>query len=127
MSDRTSDPSPAPADVVRARRFELVDEAGSVRAVFGNLARDSDADYWPGLTLRNASGRDRVWLMVHDLGPELVFDLGGNVVAVLEVLDPGTETSTPGVNLTVCDANGAPVFGWHVSVDGDIELLGPTS
>lgn len=127
MCDRTSDPSPAPTDVVRARRFELVDEGGKVRAVLGNLARDTDADHWPGLVLRNSSGRDRAWLMVHNLGVELAFDLGGNTVAVLEVHDPGAETLNPGVSLTVCDADGAPVLGWHVNPQGDVEFRGPTA
>ncbi len=119
--------SPAAAtDVVRARRFELVDEAGQVRAVLGNLAHDPHT-YWPSLTLRNAQGRDRVWLAVHDFGPQLAFDLGGNTVAVLEVQDPHAESSAPGVSLTVCDADGAPAFGWHIGLNGDVEFHGPTS
>lgn len=126
MRDRMSDPSPVPADVVRARRFELVDDAGQVRAVLGNLARDGDADYWPGLVLRSTAGRDRVWLMVQHLGPELAFDAGGNSVAILEVHDPGNEGSAPGVGLTLCDADGAPVLGWHVSAGGELELRAPT-
>jgi hypothetical protein len=126
VCDRTNDSPRAPADVVRARRFELVDDLGNVRAVLGNLAHDPDADYWPGLTLRNAHGRDRVWLMVHNLGPELVFDMGGNSVVILEVHDPGTDASVPGVSLTVCDADAKPVYGWHVSV-GDVDFRGPSS
>ncbi|MGH2754215.1 MAG: hypothetical protein ACRDLB_07240 [Actinomycetota bacterium] len=126
MCDRTNDSPAAPTNVVRARRFELVDDSGQVRAVLGDLATDPDA-YWPGLTLRSASVRDRVWLMVHNLGVELAFDLGGNIVAVLGVLDPGTETPVPGVSLTVCNADGVPVFGWHVNAEGNVEFLGPTS
>ena len=127
MCHRTNDPPPAPADIVRARRFELVDDRGRVRAVLGNLVRYADDAFWPGLTLRNAHGRDRVWLMVHDLGPELCFDLGGNTVAEVGVLDPGPDTAVPGVSLTVCDADGAPVFGWHIDLQGDVEFRGPTS
>ena len=127
MRDRTNGSPAMPAEFVRARRFELVDDAGQVRAVLGNLAHDSHAAYWPSLTLRNAHGRDRVWLAVHDFGPQLAFDLGGNTVAILQVDDPQAGSSEPGVHLTVCDADGAPVFGWHVSLEGDVDFEGPTS
>jgi hypothetical protein len=120
-------PPPAPADVVRARRFELIDDSGRVRAVLGNLAREGDDAYWPGLALRDASGRDRVSLMVHNLGPELAYDFGVNIVIVLGVLDPGTEGPVPGVNLTVFDADGRPVLGWHGNADGAVDFRGPTS
>lgn len=127
MRDRRNDSPAVPTDVVRARRFELVDDSGQVRAVLGNLAHNSHAAYWPSLTLRNAHGRDRVWLAVHEFGPQLAFDLGGNTVAVLEVHDPQPESSAPGVSLTLCDANGAPLFGWDVNGEGDVEFRGPTS
>lgn len=126
MRDRTNDSPAAPADVVRARRFELVDDSGQVRAVLGNLARDAHAAYWPSLTLRTAYGRDRVWLAVHDYGPQLAFDFGGNTVAILEVHDPQPESSAPpGVSLTLCDADGGPVLGWDVNGEGDVEFRGP--
>ena len=127
MRDRPNDSPAVPTEVVRARRFELVDDAGQVRAILGNLACDSHAAYWPSLTLRNAQGRDRVWLAVHEAGPQLSFDLGGNTVAILEVHDPQAGSSAPGVHLTVCDADGAPVFGWHVNLEGEVEFEGPTS
>jgi hypothetical protein len=48
------------AGVVRGTRFELVDEAGRVRAVLGDLG-SPDPDYEVvGLALVDADGRQRV-------------------------------------------------------------------
>lgn len=122
MTDATNDPH-APLDVLRARRVELVDDLGEARIVLGNLALDVDDDYWPGVAIRSPEGRDRAWLMLHADGVQLEFDMGGNVVAGLGVLDPGGESFDPGARLVLCDADGAVVVGWHISIDGTWERL----
>lgn len=123
MSDGTSDSRRAPLEVVRSKRFELVDDRGQVRAVLGNLALDDEA-YLPGLTLLTPGGRERVWLIVHEQGPELGFDMGGNNVLVLGVIDPGRGTLRPGPYLTLCDPDGGVVREWRVDLDGELEIRG---
>lgn len=127
MCDGTSDSPDAPVDVVRAGRFELVDDGGEVRAVLGNLALESDDDYFPGLTLRSAYGQDRVTLLVHPGGPDLEFWAAGNAVAVLGVVDEHHHAGAPGPRLVLCDEYGQVAFGWRVSPDGEVEALGPGS
>lgn len=122
MCDGTSDPTSAPSAVVRARRFELLDDLGEVRAVLGNLAWEADTDYWPGLVLRDPGGRDRVCLMVHDMGPELEFNAEGSTVLLLGVHDLDSEAVAPGSHLKLCDSSGAVVAEWRVDPDGDLDF-----
>lgn len=127
MCDGTSDPASALPDVVRARRFEVLDDCGEVRAVLGDLAWETDADYWPGLVLRDPYGRDRVWLMVHDMGPELEFNMDGNTALILGIHDLDSDAAAPGSHLKLCDPSGAVVAEWRVDTDGDLEFRGPPS
>lgn len=110
--------------MIQARRFELLDDDGNARIVLRNLARHPDDGYWPGLVIRSPEGRDRVWLMLHSTGVDLEFDLGGNTVAVLGVLDPGEQTPYPGVHFVMCDPDGTPVVEWRVYDDGTWERIG---
>ena len=92
MTDPTSDPH-SPVELVRARRFELVDEVGRVRAVLGDLSHDADE---PGLVLRARDGSERVALFLADVGPKLALAMDGNQALELGVDDVGTEALEPG-------------------------------
>lgn len=124
MSDGTSDPRRAPLEVVRSKRFELVDDRGQVRAVLANLSFGDD-EYLPGLTLLAPGGHQRVWLLAHDQGPELGFDMGGNNVLILGVTDPGRAAVSPGPHLILCDPDGDVVQEWRVDLDGELQTRGP--
>jgi hypothetical protein len=75
-------------EVVRAQRFEMVDEKGRVRAVLGLLGSGEDDVY--GLRVQDEHGRARVWV-AHD-GPcaEVGLDHDGNTVAALTVAYDGS-------------------------------------
>lgn len=113
--------------MVRARRFELHDDLGEVRAVPGNLPWETDDDYWPGFVLRDPDGRDRVCLMAHDMGPELEFNAEGSTVLLLGVHDLDSEAVAPGSRLKLCDFSGAVVAEWRVDPDGDLDFRSPAS
>ncbi len=76
---------PAVPDVVKARRFEVVDAAGKIRASLGVLPSGA-----PGLGLSDAAGDLRVTLAVNaDGGPNLaLFDAAGKLRVALGV-NPG--------------------------------------
>lgn len=129
MSDPTSDAGATAESerVVRAGRFELVDGDGVVRGVVGSLAPDAEDGFWPGVSLRDDRGRERVWVIVEPDGVSLSFDLGGNTVAQLGVADPGPEAVMPGPRLILCDPEGRVRMGWQVHLGGEVERLGSRS
>jgi hypothetical protein len=109
--------------VLRARRFELVDDDGSVRAVLGTHPHpDPDAPPVYGLSLLDRDGRQRVWLELSDTGPALAFDRGGNQLIEVGVNDPGTECEPGGAYLHLNGPNGAPAWSWRVDADGETSL-----
>jgi len=119
-----ADPTAAPADVVQAHRFELVDRDGRVRAVIGELPNYDDAG--PaiiGVSLLDAEGRRRTFLSLDDTGPSLVFDLDGNNVLELGVNDPTADALTVGAYAFATDALGEPRVGIRVFEDGEVELI----
>jgi hypothetical protein len=73
--------------VVRAERVEVVDSDGRVRLVLGLLGRGDD-EVW-GVAVRNAAGRDRVWMVAEGTTAEVGLDFGGNTVAALAVGEDG--------------------------------------
>jgi hypothetical protein len=78
------------APVLRARRFELVDNRGRVRAVLDDVSTDPD-QYGPGLTLFDEDGRVSIELVVLSAeGPQLSLAAGGNGMVEIE-----PQTSTP--------------------------------
>jgi hypothetical protein len=119
VCDRTSDPYDSPAEVVQAKRFELVDDFGVVPAVLGNLTLEADEDFYPGLSLRSAEGIERVALLVHPGGPDLEFIAAGNVVAAVGHMDIEGSHPDPGTRLVLCDSDGRPVVGWKVDSKGE--------
>jgi hypothetical protein len=106
-------------EVATARRFELIDEAGRVRAVLGDAGRGGP--FAPGLWFLAEDGGVGVVLSVEAVGASLSFTHAGNTVVVIGVLDPGSaEVALPGAYLVLCRADGEPVLSWRVSADGTL-------
>jgi hypothetical protein len=89
---------PAVPDVVQARRFEVVDAAGRVRATLGVSTEEGKAR----LVLFDAAGKGDAWLEVspHGMPSLMLFDPMGKGRAFLEVVLPGSPS------LTLSDAAG---------------------
>jgi hypothetical protein len=117
----------ADAGVLRARRLEIVDDEGLVRA---SIAADRDpyeGRVTVGLELLDEDGRARAWLVDVCGAAQLALALGGNQVAVLESVSQDDDTSI--VALSLCDAFGRPVVRWAVQSDGSYSTSvddGPT-
>ncbi|MEX2548445.1 MAG: hypothetical protein WD830_11775 [Chloroflexota bacterium] len=112
-------------DVVRARRFEVVDADDRLRAVFGELATVESANEMFGIELFDRAGSARAWLLDEaGVGVQLVFAIGGNQVLVVEATDDTPHVTVPGVAVLLCDGSGAPVMAWRVSSDGSIVATG---
>lgn len=114
-----------PVDVVRARRFELVDNAGRIRAVLAvspSLDPDQPDDEMAGLELFGSNGSSRGWFLdsgVH--GVQLAFEIGGNQVLMVEAV--GSTTQRDGrAAITMCDRDGAPVLCCDVDADGRFSI-----
>lgn len=71
------------ADVVRAKRVEVVDEKGRVRVVLGWLWDAEDAMY--GVGVHGDAGSLLAWVAADAASPEVGIASRGNVVAVLQV------------------------------------------
>lgn len=104
-------------DVLQAKRFELVDGDGAVRAILGRLPGPED---WPvvGLAVLDGEGRARVWLALQPTGPNLTFDRGGNTGLDMGVDDDTPDTLRVGPYLYLAGPDGAPAAGWRVDDDG---------
>jgi hypothetical protein len=103
--------------VLKAHRFELLDEANRVRAVLGQKPYGGYGNH-VGLEIFDAAGSARAWLMHEDgAGVHLALAIGGNQVLVASAGDPGGELSA-GPSITLCDLDGAPVLSWYVDEDG---------
>ncbi|MGE3446684.1 MAG: hypothetical protein AB7H92_03775 [Microbacteriaceae bacterium] len=111
--------NPFVPDVVRARRFELVDVDGTVRAQLGRFSLtggDDPDDDVVGIELFGASG-SAVSLLAHRSGAQLSFEVGGNQVLILEAFDR-SGARDGGSTITVCDRDGVPAVRWRVDLDG---------
>jgi len=106
------------ADLVRARRIEVVDDEGRPRAVVGRLETPDPADEVFGIALLDAAGRLRLWLALDPTGPKQVFDLRGNIQLALGVNDPTPDALRVGAFLHVNDLDGLPVHSWEVDESG---------
>jgi hypothetical protein len=104
-------------EVLSARRFEVVDTEGRVRAVVGNLS-GSSSEWYPGVALLDEDGHERVSLMLGASGPLLTFAEAGNVALELGVFDEADpESVAPGPCVVVCDRSGTA--RWSVRLDAD--------
>jgi len=119
-----AEPTGAPPEVVQAHRFELLDRQGRVRAVIGeqpNYVEDGEPII--GVCLLDAEGKRRAYLSLDDEGPSLSFDYAENNVLQFGVSDPVGEAQRPGAYGFAADGQGTPVLRFHVSPDGEIEIL----
>jgi len=103
--------SSAVPDLVKARRFEVVDPTGKVRVVL-----DAIMDQ-PGLTLLDAAGKDRGYFLLREDGsPTLqLLDKNGKLRAVLgaahyETTRTKDVTMTSESNLALCDKDGKAIW-----------------
>jgi len=78
---------PAAADVVRARRFEVVDAAGKARGLFGLESRGTS-----GLYLYDAAEKPRMGMSFSPSGEAglILMDSAGSLRVVLSLLTDGT-------------------------------------
>ena len=104
--------------VVRARRLEILDGAGRVRAIVGEL--DSTGAPSPnfGLVLLDDRGQQRAWLSLGQQGPVLAFDESGNAAVEVGVNDAGSDALHVGAYLVLSDRTGGLSIGWWVEEDG---------
>lgn len=102
-------------EVVRARRFELIDGSGRVRAVLGSTPRRGDQEEVFGLELFDSHRSARAWLSHEErFGAQLAFAISGNQVLIIGTSD--LEADIPaGARVTVCDLEGASVIDWHMA------------
>ncbi|MDP9071875.1 MAG: hypothetical protein M3N68_11505 [Actinomycetota bacterium] len=108
-----------PPEVVRARRFELVDAEGAVRAIVGDLGGGGGVF---GVALVGRQGEARVWIELGEQGPALVFDQGGNDVVAVGVHDAVADALHVGAYLQLSHADGRPALGWRVEDDGSVTM-----
>lgn len=106
----------ADAGVLRARRLEIVDDQGRVRAAIAADRDPYEGDVTVGLELLDEDGSARAWLVDVCGSAQLALALGGDQVAVLESTAHDDGAST--VALVLCDALGRPVVRWAVQSDG---------
>lgn len=115
----TSHHAPNDDGAIRARRFEVVDDEGNIRAVFGMLPAIAPVGESVGFEITHPSGPVGASCAVGEAEGWLALTLGGNTVAHLGVVSD-VDASGPQVVLVVCAADGAPVAGWRVDDDGSL-------
>jgi hypothetical protein len=121
-----TDEEPAsPAPTVRATRMEIVDPAGRVRLLVGNLGPQTESDGPYGVAVLDPHGRQRIWVALHETGPALAVDQQGNVAIQLGVDDETADAMHVGAYLHLADSRGVPVASWRVERDGSLTLNTP--
>lgn len=104
------------ADVVRAHRFELVDDRGHIWAV---LEHGVDDEGGPRAWLRLFDdNHEQVTLTADSSGPRLSLAMGGNTVA--ELGGNSQRSLDAAVSLVLCDGMGQAIIRWLVSADGKL-------
>lgn len=106
-------------DVVRARRFEVVDDRQRLRATFGRLDGPDTGGEMVGFEVFDADGSARASLIdERGVGVQLSFALGGNQVLVVSAHEASAQLAA-GVSIVLCHTDGAPVLDWQVDARGD--------
>jgi hypothetical protein len=109
------------ADVVRARRFELVDHDGRTLAVLGDLGGTSDEPFF-GLALFDEHGDKRLWVGLDHTGPALMCATAGNAVLAVGVNDPEADCILPGPYVQLMQTDGSRRALLWCAPDGSIGL-----
>jgi hypothetical protein len=110
-----------PPELIQTRRLEITDAQGLVRAVLGDIGTPASPAIF-GFAVFDADGRQRAWLALHDTGPALVFDQGGNDAVHIGVDDDHPEAVRTGAFLHLCDADGRAVLSVWVEEDGAVGI-----
>lgn len=109
------------AEVVRARRVELVDEQGRLRGVLGEIGEFAPSpDPVIGLELYAPSGEPRLSLAMGGDTAWVLLEVGGNAQVQIGVNEAKTGAVAARAFLILCDADGVPVLGWRVDDDGAV-------
>jgi len=97
--------NPPTHEVLRAKRVELVDDEGRVRAVLGPVHRE-EGQAVLGLSLHDESG-ERAWFTTGPSGPDLGMARDGDEVVLLGVVEgPGIVIDGP--RFMLLDRRGVP-------------------
>ena len=112
------------AEPVRANRFELVDRAGNVRAVLGQVGSGPGTGEIYGLSLLDSHGAERLALTLDAHGPTLVFLQAGNVALQLGVDDPVLPGDNAGAFVTIAASDGRPLLRLRAVPDGTLLMEG---
>ena len=107
---------------MRAARFEVVDAADRVRAVFGLLGSAPDIGEIYGVSLLDATGAERASLTVDDHGPALVLLQSGNIAIQVGVDDAAMPGDHRGAFITVADRDGGPRWRLWIAADGSLQI-----
>lgn len=106
-------------EVVRARRFELVDDDGRTIAVLGDIGGSPDAPF-VGLVLLDERGDKRLWVGLDHTGPSLMCATEGNAVLAVGVNDPEPDALLPGPYLQLMHTDGSRRALLWCAPDGSI-------
>ena len=107
---------------MRAARFEVVDAADRVRAVFGFLGSAPDIGDIYGVSLLDPTGAERAALTLDEHGPALVLLQAGNIAVHIGVDDAVLPGDHSGAFITVADRDGGPRLRLWIAADGSLQL-----
>lgn len=107
-------------DVVRARRVEIVDEAGRVRAVLGEIEGGHVDPPTIGLGLYTEAGERRASIAMDESGAWVVLELAGNALVQLGVNEVESDAFDTRAFIHLSAADGSPLVRWRVADDGTL-------
>ncbi|MHB8467988.1 MAG: hypothetical protein ACYDH6_19870 [Acidimicrobiales bacterium] len=113
---------PPPSQTIRAERIEIVDQAGHVRLIVGDLGLPSTPGAPYGVAVLDDRGRQRLWIGLHDTGPALVVEREGNMAVQLGVDDDTPDAMHVGAYLHLANEHGDPAATWRVESDGSVTV-----
>lgn len=111
--------SGAPREVVQARRLEIVDDEGRVRAVLGMTETSGSEPV--ECSFRDPSGQEIVLIRLDDDGASLSLSFRGDVVVHLGVHGPGSDAHGVRSFLHLAGDGGIAGVGWRVSPTGGVD------
>lgn len=114
--------SPNDDQVLRARRLEIIDAHGQVRAIVGDLATPQAEGDDFGLALLDHQGARRASVSLTPHGPVIALDHAGNTVAEIGVTDGGGDAIGTGAYVVLSAQTGALAIGWWVEEDGSVTI-----
>lgn len=113
---RANDPI---SDVVRTRRFELLDDRDRLRAVIETGDGD-EGSIETGLRILDARGSERLLVAHMAWGAVISLAHEGDTVLEIECMDDLASNAYPGSKILLCDGGSTPVMRWFVGLDGQV-------